>query len=133
MYVGDQRRQLGLDHPRAGDIVAVAAPGCWFAHDYWPAGDTAAQPDFTHAVEIHKKPGYDPRELRFRSGGKLRAAYALARKKIGMRYVMNAITTDTATVRGSAWPRSDKHRRGPAANQPTGHRRESTNCDDKHG
>ena len=52
LFVGEERRHLGLHHPRAGHIVAVAAAGCWFAHDYWQ--DVTAQPDFTHLVEIHK-------------------------------------------------------------------------------
>jgi predicted AlkP superfamily pyrophosphatase or phosphodiesterase len=99
LFVGPERQELGLNHPRSGDIVAVAQAGCWFAHDYWL--DEQRAPDFTHLVEIHKKPGYDPRELSFGPKGKLRAAKALFKKKLGMRYVMNAIGTDPAVVRGS--------------------------------
>jgi predicted AlkP superfamily pyrophosphatase or phosphodiesterase len=100
VYAGHERRELGLDHPRAGELVAVAARGSWFAYDYWL--DERRKPDFARAVEIHKKPGYDPRELLFDpNGGKLRAAKALLRKKLGLRYVMDPVPLDTALVRGS--------------------------------
>lgn len=32
---GTQRAALGLDHPRAGDVVLVACPDYWFASDWW--------------------------------------------------------------------------------------------------
>jgi len=79
VYAGDERATIGLSHPRSGELIAVASSGAWFAHDYWL--DPAAAPDFARCVEIHKKPGYDPRELLFdEHGGKLRAARALVRK-----------------------------------------------------
>jgi predicted AlkP superfamily pyrophosphatase or phosphodiesterase len=97
---------IGLDHARSGELVAIADARSWFAYDYWLHDD--GRPDFAQCVEIHKKPGYDPRELVFDArGGKLRAGLALLRKKLGMRYVMNAITLDPAAIRGS-------HGRAPA-------------------
>jgi predicted AlkP superfamily pyrophosphatase or phosphodiesterase len=97
---GSERAELGLDHARSGELIALAAQGAWFAHDYWL--DPALAPDFARCVEIHKKPGYDPRELVFdQRGGKFRAAKALLRKKLGLRYVMDAITLDPALVKGS--------------------------------
>ena len=54
---------LGLDHPRAGDVVLEAAPGHWFAYDWWT--DEAAAPPYARTVDIHNKPGYDPLELFF--------------------------------------------------------------------
>ncbi len=50
-----------LDHPRAGELVAVAEPDAWFTYYYWLDDDRA--PDFAQLVEIHRKPGYDPVEL----------------------------------------------------------------------
>ena len=97
---------IGLDHARSGELVAISDARSWFAYDYWiePGG----RPDFAQCVEIHKKPGYDPRELIFDAkGGKMRAGLALLRKKLGMRYVMNAITLDVSTIKGS-------HGRAPA-------------------
>lgn len=90
---------FGIDHERAGDLVAVAEPDSWFTYYYWL--DDARAPDFARAVEIHRKPGYDPAELLFAPGGKLRAAKALLRKKTGMRYLMDVVPLDPSGVRGS--------------------------------
>jgi predicted AlkP superfamily pyrophosphatase or phosphodiesterase len=95
----------GLDHPRSGELVLVAEPDAWFTYYYWL--DDAAAPDFARTVEIHRKPGYDPAELLFDPAAPLaakrRAATALARKKLGMRYLMNAIGLDAGAqaIRGS--------------------------------
>jgi predicted AlkP superfamily pyrophosphatase or phosphodiesterase len=100
VLAGTDRRRFDLDHPRSGELVALAAPGCWFTYDYWLDDDR--RPDFARCVEIHRKPGYDPRELLFDPhGGRWRAARALARKFLGLRYVMDPIPLDTALVRGS--------------------------------
>lgn len=107
VYGPGERHLLGLEHPRAGELIAVAAPGCWFQYDYWL--DEAARPDFARCVEIHKKPGYDPRELLFDpAGGRRRAAWALLRKMLGFRYVMDPISLDPGLVHGS-------HGRPPAS------------------
>ena len=50
-----------LDHERAGDFVAIAAPDAWFTYYYWL--DDRRAPDFARTVDIHRKPGYDPVEL----------------------------------------------------------------------
>ncbi|UQU68600.1 alkaline phosphatase family protein [Couchioplanes caeruleus] len=95
----------GLDHDRAGELVLVAEPDAWFTYYYWT--DDAAAPDFARLVEIHRKPGYDPAELFFDPAGpaaaKGRAALALLRKKIGMRYTMSVVGLDAGAraVRGS--------------------------------
>lgn len=96
------KREAGLDHPRAGDLVAVAAPGHWFTYYYWL--DDAVAPDFARTVDIHKKPGYDPAELFLdpkRPLIKLRAAWILLKKILGFRYVMDVIPLDASLVRGS--------------------------------
>jgi predicted AlkP superfamily pyrophosphatase or phosphodiesterase len=92
----------GLDHPRSGDLVAVAAPDRWFTYYYWL--DDAKMPDFARTVDIHRKPGYDPVELFVDptlAFPKLRIALTLARKMLGFRYLMNVIGTDPSIVRGS--------------------------------
>ncbi|MCS6970625.1 MAG: alkaline phosphatase family protein [Planctomycetes bacterium] len=100
VYGGAERSELGLDHPRSGELIALAAPGWWFAYDYWL--DDGARPDFARCVEIHKKPGYDPRELFLDPrGGRWRLARALLRKALGLRYVMDVCPLDSALVRGS--------------------------------
>ena len=100
VFAGTQRRELGLDHARSGELILLAARGAWFAHDYWL--EDARRPDFARCVEIHKKPGYDPRELFFDpAGGKRRAAWALLRKMMGFRYLMDPVPLDAGLVRGS--------------------------------
>jgi hypothetical protein len=69
----------------------------WFTYYFWL--DDAVAPDYARAVDIHKKPGYDPVELFMTS--KLRAGYKLLRKKAGLRYVMDVIPLDATLVKGS--------------------------------
>ncbi|MFI7386555.1 nucleotide pyrophosphatase/phosphodiesterase family protein [Streptomyces sp. NPDC049813] len=98
----DGKRAHGLDHPRAGDLVALADPDAWFTYYYWL--DDADAPDFARHVEIHRKPGYDPAELFLDPEDpyvRVRAATAVARKKLGLRYRMAVVPLDPAPVRGS--------------------------------
>ena len=100
IYSGADRSSIGLDHARSGELICLASRGAWFAYDYWL--DAAKAPDFAQSVEIHKKPGYDPRELLFDpKGGKGRALRALLRKKLGLRYNLNPLSLDTGLVKGS--------------------------------
>lgn len=55
--------ELGLDHPRCGDLVLVAKRGRWFAYPWWT--DRREAPDYATHIDIHNKPGYDPCELFF--------------------------------------------------------------------
>jgi predicted AlkP superfamily pyrophosphatase or phosphodiesterase len=92
----------GLDHERSGELVLVAEPGAWVTYYYWL--DDALAPDFARAVEIHKKPGYDPAELFFDPEDrwvKARAAAGLVRKKVGLRYAMQVVPLDPSPVRGT--------------------------------
>lgn len=89
--------ELQLDHPRSGELIALASPNAWFSYPYWL--DEARAPDFARTVDIHRKPGYDPCELFMTS--KLRAAARLAQKKLGLRYKMDVIPLDPTLVRGS--------------------------------
>ncbi len=99
-HLADERSALGLNHSRSGEIILLSESRSWFAYDYWL--DTSRKPDFAQSVEIHKKPGYDPRELFFDpSGGRLRALKALMRKKLGLRYILNPCPLDDTLVKGS--------------------------------
>jgi predicted AlkP superfamily pyrophosphatase or phosphodiesterase len=92
----------GLDHPRAGELVAVAEPDAWFTYYYWL--DDARAPDFARGVEIHRKPGYDPAELFFDPRdplAKARAGLRLVGKKVGLRYTMRTVPLDPSCVRGT--------------------------------
>lgn len=96
------KRAAGLDHPRAGDLVAVAAPGAWFTYYSWE--DDRLAPDFARTVEIHKKPGYDPAELFLdptRPLVKARVMWTLLKKLLGFRYVMDVVPLDASLVKGT--------------------------------
>lgn len=56
-----EKLEVGLDHPRTGDLVLVAEPGTWFAYPWW--SEKSQAPDYAGHVDIHNKPGYDPCEL----------------------------------------------------------------------
>ncbi len=104
----------GLDHERAGELVLVAEPGAWFTYYYWLDDDRA--PDFARAVEIHKKPGYDPAELFLDPEDrwvKARAAVGLARKRLGLRYAMSVVPLDPAPVSGTHGRLPDDPAQGP--------------------
>jgi predicted AlkP superfamily pyrophosphatase or phosphodiesterase len=93
---------VGLDHPRSGELVAVAEPGAWFTYYYWL--DDARAPDFARTVDIHRKPGYDPVELFLdpdRPLVKGRVLYNLARKAAGFRYLMDVIPLRADLVKGT--------------------------------
>jgi len=89
---------LRIDHDRAGDFTLVAERGRWFTYDFWT--DEAKAPDYARTVDIHRKPGYDPREL-FADASKAAMGFKLARKKLGFRQLMNVIPLDTDLVRGT--------------------------------
>jgi predicted AlkP superfamily pyrophosphatase or phosphodiesterase len=55
------KRQMRLDHPRSGELVAVAERDSWFPYYWWQ--DPSDAPPFATTVDIHRKPGYDPVEL----------------------------------------------------------------------
>jgi predicted AlkP superfamily pyrophosphatase or phosphodiesterase len=90
-------RELELDHPRAGELVALAESDAWFAYPYWL--DDARAPDFARCVDIHRKPGFDPCELF--STSRLRPLLRLAQKQLGFRYLMDVVPLDPSLVRGS--------------------------------
>ena len=55
------KRERHLDHPRSGELVALAEPDAWFTYYYWL--DDGRAPDYARTVDIHRKPGFDPVEL----------------------------------------------------------------------
>ena len=54
-------REVGLDHVRSGELVALAEPDAHFTY-YWWLDDSKAPP-FARTVDIHAKPGFDAAEL----------------------------------------------------------------------
>ena len=53
--------------------LAFAKAGSWCDYRWWTDGREA--PDFASHVDIHNKPGYDPRELYFFNRGKIRGTH----------------------------------------------------------
>ncbi len=108
------KRQRHLDHPRAGELVAIAAPDSWFTYYYWL--DDARAPDFARTVDIHRKPGYDPTELFIDPKIKiptLKAAWTLTKKMMGFRYLMELIPLQGDLVRGSHGRPAPSEAEGP--------------------
>ncbi len=102
VYVGQERSEVHLDHPRAGDLVAFSTPEAWFSYPYWV--DERNAPDFARTVNIHAKPGYDPCELFFDPKlfwPKGRAIWRLLQKKLGFRTLFDVVPLDATLVRGS--------------------------------
>lgn len=99
---GEARGDVGLDHPRSGELVALSEPDAWFAYPFWL--DDALAPDYARTVDIHRKPGYDPCELFFDPKlvwPKGRAMARLVQKKLGFRTLFDVIPLDPSLVRGS--------------------------------
>jgi predicted AlkP superfamily pyrophosphatase or phosphodiesterase len=98
----ERQRALGVEHQRAGELIAVAEQQCWFTYYFWL--DDQRAPDYARTVDIHRKPGYDPVELfldKNLSFPKARIAKRLLQKKLGLRYLMDVIGLDATVVKGS--------------------------------
>ena len=94
--------EVGLDHPRSGDLVLVAEPGRWFSYNYWL--DDAKAPDFARTVDIHRKPGYDPVELFLDPEirlPQLTVGWKLLKRKLSFGNLLDVIPLDPSLVRGS--------------------------------
>ena len=109
------KREMGLDHERSGELVAISKADRWFSYYYWL--DDRLAPDFARTVDIHRKPGYDPVELfvdpeiRFPM---LATGWRLAKRKLGLRTLLDVISLkDTALVKGSHGRLTDDPAHGP--------------------
>jgi predicted AlkP superfamily pyrophosphatase or phosphodiesterase len=97
-----EKAAIGLNHPRAGDLVALAKENAWFTYYYWL--DDALAPDFARCVDIHRKPGYDPVELFLDPAialPQLKIGWRLVQKKLGFRTLMDVVPLDATLVEGS--------------------------------
>lgn len=97
------KRAHGLDHPRSGELVALARPDRWLSYYWWL--DDARAPDYARTVDIHRKPGYDPMELFLDpaiSWPRLAIGWRLAKRRLGLRTLLDVIPIgDTTLVKGS--------------------------------
>ena len=102
VWQAEKKAAHGLDHQRAGDLIALAERDAWFTYYFWFDDDRA--PDYAPTVAIHDKPGYDPvemfvdPEIKFPN---LKAGLTLAKKKLGFRYRMDLTPLDASLVKGS--------------------------------
>ena len=112
------KRQAGLDHPRSGELVAISKADRWFSYYFWLDDDRA--PDYARTVDIHRKPGYDPVELFLDPAirlPQLSVGWRLAKRKLGMRTLLDVIPLDTQAGEGFARPVDRRSARGPARHQ----------------
>ena len=96
------KRRYHLDHERSGQLIALAEPDAWFTYYFWL--DDAKAPDYARTVDIHQKPGYDPAELFFDPEDKFvkaKAGFALLKKKLGFRSLLEVVPLDGKYVKGS--------------------------------
>ncbi len=109
------KRAAGLDHDRSGELVAISNADRWFSYYYWLDDEKA--PDYARTVDIHRKPGYDPVELFFDPQirfPKLASGLKLAKRKLGMRNLMDVISLrETSLVKGSHGRLTDDPDDGP--------------------
>jgi hypothetical protein len=110
----DGKRAAGLNHHRAGELVAVSRADRWFTYYYW--NDDARAPDFARTVDIHRKPGYDPVELFVDPAlmsPTLSVGWKLAKRKLGFRALLDVIPLDASLVKGSHGRLPDRQADGP--------------------
>ena len=120
IYGPGQKSAIGLNHGRAGDLVAFSEEDSWFSYYYWD--DDAKAPDFARCVDIHRKPGYDPVELFLDpeiKAVKLKIAWRLLQKKLGFRMLMDVIPLDADLVKGSHGCRPASQSEWPVLIAPT--------------
>jgi predicted AlkP superfamily pyrophosphatase or phosphodiesterase len=102
VYAGAKRGDIGLDHPRSGELILLSERDAWFAYPFWL--DDRNAPDYARTVAIHQKPGFDPCELFVDPKLRLptaRVLWRLAQKKLGFRMTMDVVPLDASLVRGS--------------------------------
>jgi predicted AlkP superfamily pyrophosphatase or phosphodiesterase len=106
------KSEIGLDHARAGELVAIAQADSWFTYYYWL--DEANAPDYARTVDIHRKPGFDPVELFLDPKiGKAGVVWRLAKRKLGLRTLLDVIPLDASLVKGSHGRVTDAAADGP--------------------
>ena len=57
-------------------VLLLAKPGGWCGYEWWTDGREA--PDYASHVDIHNKPGYDPKELFFFNRGVVKGTHGRA-------------------------------------------------------
>ena len=63
----------GRARPPGAPVVLLAKRGAWCGYEWWT--DKREAPDFASHVDIHNKPGYDPKELFFFNRGVVKGTH----------------------------------------------------------
>jgi len=98
----EEQVALGINHDRAGDLIAIAKENAWFTYYYW--FDDSKAPDFARTIDIHRKPGYDPLEMFFNPNIKfviLKVIWKVLLKKLGFRTLLDVIPLTPELIKGS--------------------------------
>ncbi len=115
VYDRQEQKQIGLDHERSGELVAVSAADRWFSYYFWTDDERA--PDYAKTVDIHRKPGYDPVELFVDpeiKNPKLTIGRKIIARKMGIRNLLDVISLkETPLVKGSHGRPTDNPDDGP--------------------
>jgi predicted AlkP superfamily pyrophosphatase or phosphodiesterase len=61
VWTREEAAEVGLNHPRSGEVILIAEPGAWFAYPWWTEKSEA--PEYARYVDEQDKPGADPCEL----------------------------------------------------------------------
>ncbi|MBL0694014.1 alkaline phosphatase family protein [Comamonas sp. JC664] len=96
------KRAHHLDHPRSGELVALAEPDAWFTYFYW--WDEQRAPDYARTVDIYRKPGYDPLEMFLDPKLGLRmldVGGSVLKEKLGVRTRLEVVSTDGSLLKGA--------------------------------
>ncbi|WP_141589843.1 alkaline phosphatase family protein [Myxococcus sp. AB056] len=96
------KRAHHLDHPRSGELVALAEPDAWFTYFYWL--DDARAPDYARTVDIYRKPGYDPLEMFVDPKLGLRMLElggSVVKEKLGVRSRLEVVSMDGSLLKGA--------------------------------
>ena len=110
----EEQKQWHINHPRSGDLVAIASKNAWFTYYFWL--DDRKAPDYARTVDIHRKPGYDPVELfidpkiKF---PKAKIGTKIISKLLRFSTLMDVISLDAELVKGSHGRLVDDPRDGP--------------------
>ncbi len=108
------KKAYGLDHERSGELILISEADTWFTYYFWEEDGKA--PDYARTVNIHAKPGYDPCELfidPILPLPKLKIAWALLKKILGFRYLMEVTPLNASLVKGSHGRVTDRDDEGP--------------------
>ncbi len=92
----------------------MSEPDSWFTYYYWL--DDRRAPDYARTVDIHRKPGYDPVELFVDPAIRIPAltvGWKLAKRKAGLRSLLDVIPLDASLVKGSHGRRTGWDEDGP--------------------